>query len=64
MPLGNSFRIPFYRMDIYPDRGGAAADARRRLEGMGHEVSWHEYDMAHAMCAEEIADIRDWLLGR
>ncbi|WP_419592779.1 alpha/beta hydrolase [Thiolapillus sp.] len=41
----------------------AAADARRRLEGMGHEVSWHEYDMAHAVCAEEIADIREWLLG-
>jgi len=40
----------------------AAADARRRLEDRGHEVSWHEYDMAHAVCAEEIEDIREWLL--
>lgn len=26
-------------------------------------VDWHEYPMAHAVCAEEVADIRAWLLS-
>ena len=26
-------------------------------------VEWHDYSMAHAVCAEEIADIRTWLLS-
>ena len=29
----------------------------------GHQVEWHEYPMAHAVCAEEIDDIRNWLLS-
>jgi len=33
------------------------------LEQAGYKVEWHEYPMAHAVCAEEIADIRDWLLS-
>ena len=28
----------------------------------GFAVEWHDYPMAHAVCAEEISDIRDWLL--
>ncbi len=33
------------------------------LEDAGYEVEWHDYPMAHAVCAEEIADIRNWLLS-
>ena len=33
------------------------------LEKAGYEVEWHEYPMAHAVCPEEIADIRIWLLS-
>ena len=35
--------------------------SRQTLEDAGYRVEWHEYAMAHAVCAEEIADIRDWL---
>lgn len=38
------------------------ADSRRALEAAGYTVEWHEYPMAHAVCAEEIAEIRGWLL--
>lgn len=33
------------------------------LEKAGYTVEWHDYPMAHAVCAEEIADIRNWLLS-
>ena len=33
------------------------------LEKAGYAVEWHDYSMAHAVCAEEIADIRNWLLS-
>ncbi len=39
--------------------GRASADG---LRDAGFDVEWHDYPMAHAVCAEEIADIRDWLL--
>ena len=29
----------------------------------GFNVEWHDYPMAHAVCAEEIDDIRQWLVG-
>jgi len=29
----------------------------------GFRVEWHDYPMAHAVCAEEIDDIRAWLLS-
>jgi phospholipase/carboxylesterase len=29
----------------------------------GYQVEWHDYPMAHAVCAEEIADIRNWLVS-
>ena len=35
--------------------------SRRQLEAAGYAVEWHEYPMAHAVCAEEIADISAWL---
>lgn len=37
--------------------------SRKLLEDAGFDVAWHEYPMAHSVCAEEIADIRRWLLS-
>ena len=37
-------------------------DSRDLLRDRGFEIEWHEYPMAHAVCAEEIAHIRQWLL--
>jgi len=31
------------------------------LRDRGHEVDWHHYPMMHSVCAEEIADINNWL---
>jgi len=36
---------------------------RDALTAAGYNVEWHEYPMAHAVCGEEIADIRGWLLS-
>lgn len=35
----------------------------KTLEDAGYKVEWHDYPMAHAVCPEEIADIRRWLLS-
>lgn len=43
---------------------GLARASRDALAGMGHEVEWHEYPMAHAVCAEEIEDLGGWLRQR
>jgi phospholipase/carboxylesterase len=40
--------------------GRASADL---LIDAGFKVQWHDYPMAHAVCPEEINDIRDWLLS-
>lgn len=40
--------------------GRASADL---LIDAGFRVQWHDYPIAHAVCAEEINDIRDWLLS-
>jgi phospholipase/carboxylesterase len=34
------------------------------LERLGYAVEWHEYDMPHSLCAEEIEDLNRWLLER
>jgi phospholipase/carboxylesterase len=36
--------------------------SRDFLKARGYAVEWHEYPMAHAVCAPEIADIREFLL--
>ena len=36
--------------------------SRDFLKARGYVVEWHEYPMAHAVCAAEIADIREFLL--
>ena len=38
-------------------------ESRDALRGMGYTVEWHAYPMPHSLCAEEIADIRTWLLS-
>jgi phospholipase/carboxylesterase len=35
--------------------------SRDRLVSLGHQVEWHEYPMAHEVCAEEIQRIGSWL---
>ena len=40
--------------------GRASADL---LIESGFSVEWRDYPMAHAVCAEEIDDIRNWLLA-
>lgn len=37
-------------------------DSASFLKKSGYSVEWHDYPMAHAVCAEEIDHIRDWLL--
>ncbi|HET7308380.1 MAG TPA: dienelactone hydrolase family protein [Gammaproteobacteria bacterium] len=44
---------------VAPDLGH---DSRDALIGAGFKVDWHEYPMQHTVCAEEIADLRGWLL--
>ena len=40
-----------------------ALASRDALEALGYRVEWHEYAMAHSVCAQEIADLNGWLLG-
>ena len=41
--------------------GDISANALRAL---GFEVEWHRYPMQHAVCAEEIRDLGDWMTAR
>jgi phospholipase/carboxylesterase len=43
---------------VAPQRG---IDSRERLQALGYALEWHTYLMAHAVCPEEIADLRFWL---
>lgn len=36
--------------------------SRAALQSAGYTVEWHEYPMAHAVCAEEIVAICNWLV--
>lgn len=40
------------------DRASASRDA---LQALGYSVQWHDYAMAHSVCAQEIADVNQWL---
>jgi phospholipase/carboxylesterase len=37
-------------------------ESRDRLKAAGYTVEWHQYPMAHALCAAEVTDIRNYLL--
>jgi phospholipase/carboxylesterase len=39
-----------------------ALQSRDRLQQLGYSVNWHSYPMQHALCAQEIGDMRDWLV--
>ena len=36
-------------------------DSRDRLRALGYPVDWHTYPMLHAVCPQEIFDLRDWI---
>jgi len=38
-------------------------ESNNALQSAGYQVEWNEYPMAHAVCPEEIRDIRNWLLS-
>jgi phospholipase/carboxylesterase len=40
----------------------AGRQSALRVRELGATVDWHEYPMGHSVCAEEIEDIREWLL--
>ena len=46
---------------LVPQLGRQAHDL---LQAAGHQTHWHDYPMAHEVCPQEIADIRNWLTGR
>jgi len=48
--------------DVLPMSMGR--EAHDLLEAAGHTAEWHEYPMAHEVCPQEVADIRDWLTAR
>jgi phospholipase/carboxylesterase len=37
--------------------------SRDRLRERGYAVAWHGYPMPHSVCAEEVVDLRDFLLA-
>jgi len=39
-----------------------AIETRQELTRLGYAVRWHEYPIQHTVCADEIRDIRSWLL--
>lgn len=41
-----------------------AEASRATLSAAGYRLHWQTYPMAHAVCAAELADLRDWLQAR
>jgi phospholipase/carboxylesterase len=41
-----------------------AEQSREVLQQQGYRVAWHSYPMQHAVCPDEVRDIRDWLVQR
>lgn len=39
-----------------------ATASRDALLALGCDVEWHDYPMAHSVCAQEVADLNRWLL--
>ncbi len=46
---------------VVPPAAGEAS--RKRLASLGYDVEWRSYPMPHSVCAQEIADLREWLLA-
>ena len=60
-----------YRIVVFPGTGiGGGAmvpvalgeQTRDALAAAGYPLEWHTYDMPHAVCPEEITDIRQWIV--
>ncbi len=47
---------------VVPYAGGEMSAAA--LRAMGFDVQWQRYPMQHAVCAEEIRDLGDWMTAR
>jgi phospholipase/carboxylesterase len=46
---------------VIPQRG---VESRDLLQSLGYALEWHTYPMGHAVCPEEIGDLRHWLAQR
>ncbi len=40
-----------------------ALQTRDQLQALDYQVDWRTYPMQHAVCPDEVADIRQWLFG-
>lgn len=49
-----------YDSVVVPERGTAARDA---LLALGYAVDWADYPMEHSVCAEQVADLNEWLVN-
>ncbi|MEH6437612.1 alpha/beta hydrolase [Massilia sp. DD77] len=38
-----------------------AEQSRDALQALGYQVEWHEYQMQHSLCMEEVQDISGWI---
>ncbi len=38
-----------------------AEQGREQVAALGYPIEWHQYQMPHSVCAEEIADVARWL---
>jgi len=47
---------------VVPYAGGDMS--AKALSGLGFDVQWHRYPMQHAVCAEEIRDLGEWMGAR
>ncbi|HET7360293.1 MAG TPA: alpha/beta hydrolase [Rhodanobacteraceae bacterium] len=47
---------------VVPFAAGQAS--AQQLRALGFTVDWHDYPMAHQVCAEQIRDLGDWLSKR
>ncbi len=71
LPLASSLEDLSVKLPVFMAHGtfdpvlpmGLGRESADCLIALGLDVEWHEYPMAHAVCAEEIDDIRRWLLS-
>lgn len=40
-----------------------AQTSHQKLEELGYTVEWHQYPMAHQVCAEEVADLNQFIIA-
>jgi phospholipase/carboxylesterase len=70
--LDRERRIEPERLPIFAAHGTAdpvvpialGEASRRWLSARGYPVEWRTYPMQHAVCPEEVADLREWMASR